>query len=602
MTNDRPVVLIVDDLPTNLQFLAEVLQPDYQVKAATNGPDALTFARLAPYPDVILLDVMMPGMDGYALCAALKQEAATAAIPVIFITGKTDPQSETLALTGGAVDFIHKPINPTVVRARVRLHLELAQHRNHLEDLVQARTLELAQARDAADSANRAKVALEYLTGHDPLTGLPNRSLFLDRLGQALLRAQREHGLVALLFLDLDRFKSINDSLGHPAGDLVLKQAAERMLGRVREGDTVARLGGDEFTVVLGALADGCTAGQVAFKLIEAFRAPFVIDGRPLAVTVSIGISLYPDDATDIDTLVGHADAAMYRAKDGGGDSFRFYNEDMTARALALVALEIDLRQALAQGELALHYQPQIELATGRIAGLEALIRWDHPMRGLVEPNQFLPLAESTGLIVPISAWVVRAAATQMKAWRAQGLLTDAVIWVNLSTRDLQNPRLAESIADIIGEVGLETNALAVEITETWIMANPASATGHILRLQALGIEVGIDDCGKGYASLATVQCLSVRELKIDRSCVAGLPGAAGADAIARAIIALGDALGLRVVAEGVETAAQADFLRTAGCRIGQGYLFSRPLPAAAFAVYARGGTQVTESIHASPR
>ncbi|WP_295450010.1 GGDEF and EAL domain-containing protein [uncultured Thiodictyon sp.] len=429
---------------------------------------------------------------------------------------------------------------------------------------------------------------LEHLVQHDPLTGLPNRLLFADRLHQAMHHANRESRKVAVLFVDLDRFKAINDSLGHAAGDQVLKQAAGLMRGLVREGDTVARLGGDEFIVVLEALADGSSAGLVADKLLAAFRAPFVVEGRALRVTTSIGISVYPDDGADVDALVRNADSAMYRAKAQGRDTFRFYTQAMTARAIALVSLETDLQRALADGEFALHYQPQIELATGRIAGLEALLRWRHPVRGLIEPTQFVPVAESTGLIVPISAWVVRTAATQMKAWRDQGLLTDAAIWINLSSGDMRNPSLAESIADIVGEAGLEINALAVEIAGTWIMANAESAPMNILRLQAQGIEVGIDDFGAGYSSLAVVQRLSVRELKIDRLCVAGLPDDADACSMARAVIALGDALGLRVVAEGVETPIQADFLKAEGCRIAQGYLFSWPLAAAQFEVYAR--------------
>jgi diguanylate cyclase (GGDEF)-like protein len=435
------------------------------------------------------------------------------------------------------------------------------------------------------------ELQLEHLAQHDPLTGLPNRLLFTDRLQQAICQAHREHRGVALLFIDLDGFKSINDSLGHPAGDQVLQRAAARMRALVRESDTVARLGGDEFTLIIGALEQDNNAGLVAHKLLAAFRQPFAVAGQSLYVTASIGISLFPQDGSEVDTLIRNADAAMYRAKDQGRDTLRFYTEDMTAHALAQVAMESDLRQALARGEFVLHYQPQIELATGRIAGLEALIRWQHPGRGLVAPGQFIPLAESTGLIVPISAWVVRTAAAQMKQWRDQGVLADAAVWVNLSNRDLQNRGLAEAIEGMIREVGLDPRALAVEITETWIMANPESAAGNIQRLQALGIEVGIDDFGTGYSSLAALKHLAVSELKIDRSFVAGLPEDAAGCAIARAVIALGQALGLKVVAEGVETQAQADFLKREGCRMAQGYLFSRPLPAAEFEAYVRDRT-----------
>ena len=429
---------------------------------------------------------------------------------------------------------------------------------------------------------------LAHLAEHDPLTDLPNRLVFADRLHQALRHAHREHHKVALLFVDLDRFKLINDNLGHSVGDLILQEAARRMRAMVREGDTVARLGGDEFTVILGALTQGSDAGLIAHQLVLAFREPFEVADRRLYVTASIGICLYPDDGDDVEVLVNNADAAMYRAKEQGRDTFRFYTEAMTAQALALVSLETDLRQALARGQFVLHYQSQVELATGRLVGCEALIRWQHPALGLVEPGRFIPLAESIGRIVPRSAWVVRTAATQMKAWQDQGLLTDAAVWVNLSGRDTQNPNLAATIAGICGEVGMTPGGLAVEITETWIMTNPDLAAATIQRLQALGIAVGIDDFGIGYASLATLNRLAVSAIKIDRSCVAGLPANINGCALTRAVIALGRTLGLRVVAEGVETQAQADFLKAEGCGIGQGYLFSQPLPAAAFADYVR--------------
>jgi predicted signal transduction protein with EAL and GGDEF domain len=356
----------------------------------------------------------------------------------------------------------------------------------------------------------------------------------------------------------------------------------------VRDGDTVARLGGDEFTIILGDLAQGGDAGPVAHKLVEAFKQPLEVNDRVLYVTASIGISLYPQDGADVETLVRNADAAMYQAKEQGRDTFRFYTADMTTNALAQVSLETALRQALAKEEFSLSYQPQHDLETGRIIGCEALIRWHHPVLGIVEPNDFIHLAESTGLIIPISTWVVRTAATQMKTWRAQGLLAHGAVSVNLSSRDIQSPNLAETVVDILDEVGLDPHALAVEITETWIMARPESAAFNILHLQTLGIDVGIDDFGVGYSSLTSLKRLAVRVIKIDRSFVAGLPDDAEGCAIARAVIALGQALGLKVVAEGVETQAQADFLQREGCRIVQGYLFSSALPAAEFAAYVR--------------
>ncbi|WP_295451614.1 EAL domain-containing protein [uncultured Thiodictyon sp.] len=447
---------------------------------------------------------------------------------------------------------------------------------------------DITEHRRLTEQLLERELQLEHLAEHDPLTGLPNRLLFADRLTQAMRRAHRERHQVGLLFLDLDQFKVINDSLGHAAGDRVLQQAAARMRALVREGDTVARLGGDEFTVILGALERGDAAARVAHALVEAFEEPFELDDQRLYVTASIGISLYPQDGTDVDTLVRNADSAMYLAKDQGHDTFRFYTQDMTERALAQVSLETALRQALANQEFVLHYQPQHALSTGRVVGLEALIRWHHPTFGLVAPQRFIPLAESTGLIVPISAWVLRTAAAQMQDWQAQGLLAGAAMAVNLSSRDLSNPHLAEDIGAIVSEIGLAPGILAVEVTETWVMANPEAAAENIRRLAELGIAVAIDDFGTGYSSLATLKRLPVWGLKIDRSFVAGLPGGADDRAIAAAIITLGQALNLEVIAEGVETQAQADWLMAAGCRIGQGHRYSRALPADACAAYCR--------------
>jgi diguanylate cyclase (GGDEF)-like protein len=431
---------------------------------------------------------------------------------------------------------------------------------------------------------------LVQLAHQDPLTGLPNRLLFADRLGQALRRARREQRQVALLFLDLDGFKAINDSLGHPAGDRVLQEAARRLRGQVREGDTLARFGGDEFTLVLDPVERAGDAALVAEKLTQAFKRPIDLDGRPLYVTLSIGISLYPQDGIDVDTLVRNADTAMYQAKDQGRDGFQFYTADMTARAFAQVSLETALREALSLEQFVLYYQPQHDLTTGRIIGVESLIRWHHPTLGLVGPEWFVPLAESSGLIVPIGAWVVRTAAGQLRAWREQGLLADVTLWVNLSNREIRTASLAEGIAATVAESGLEPGALAVEITDIKSVADSESAAENIRRLLDLGIEVAIDSFGTGHSSLASLKRLAVRGLKIDGSFVAGLPGDADDAAIARAIIVLGRALGLRVVAEGIETRAQAESLKAAGCRIGQGYLFSRPLAAAEFGAYCRRG------------
>ena len=453
--------------------------------------------------------------------------------------------------------------------------------------------LDVTEHLDLTSRLKQREVQLAHLAQHDALTGLPNRLLFADRLNQAMLQAHREHRQVAVLFLDLDRFKVINNTLGHPVGDQVLKQAAQRMRDLVREGDTVARLGGDEFAILLVALERGDHAGLVAHKLLASFQQPFAVDGQQRCVTASIGISLYPEHGGTVETLERNADAAMYRAKDQGRGTFRYYTEDLTALAVAQVTLEDALRQAIAKREFVLNYQPQHQLDTGAIVGCEALIHWHHPLLGRIGPERFIPLAESSGLILPIGVWVVRTAAAQMRAWRDQGLLAGTAVWVNLFNRDCQHQNLVETIEGIVTALDLEPGTLTVEVTETLAMANPASPAGAIRRLQGLDIKVGRDgfdttDVGPDAAPAAGDR-LAVREFKLDRSFVARLPGDPVGCAIARAAIALGRALNLRVVAEGVETQAQADFLRAEGCRIGQGPLFSRALPATAFEAYVRG-------------
>ncbi len=448
--------------------------------------------------------------------------------------------------------------------------------------------IDLTERQRLVEQLRERERDLAQLAHHDALTGLPNRVLFTDRLGQALRQAHRLQHQLALLCLDLDGFKAINDSLGHPAGDRVLQECARRLRSLVRDSDTIARFGGDAFTLILAPLERGSDAGVVASKLLGCFKAPIEVDGRPLYLTASIGISLYPPDGSDADTLIRNADAAMNRAKYLGRDGFAFYTEDLTTRAFNQVSLETALRQAIDRGEFVLYYQPQHDLTTGRVIGIEALIRWHHPVLGLVGPEWFIPLAEASGLIIPIGAWVIRTAAEQLQAWRGLGLLTGTTLWVNLTNREIRAANLASAIATAVAAVGLEPGALAVEITDVRAVAESASATENIRRLLDLGIEVAIDDFGTGQSSLASLKRLAVRGLKIDGSFVAGLPGDGDDEAIARSIIVLGRALGLRVVAEGIESREQAEALAAAGCRIGQGYHFSRPLPAAEFENYCR--------------
>ncbi|MCG3112603.1 MAG: EAL domain-containing protein [Candidatus Manganitrophus sp. SB1] len=430
--------------------------------------------------------------------------------------------------------------------------------------------------RDVTDW-KRAEERLIELAHFDQLTGLPNRTLFQDRLRQALPQASRNGKLVALLFLDLDRFKLVNDSLGHTVGDLLLKEAAGRLTHCVRKSDTVARLGGDEFIVILTNITSVHDAAKVAQKILDDFSRPFGLQGPELFVTPSIGITLYPFDGDDIDLLLKNADTAMYRAKQMGRNNYQFYSAEMNTATIAQLTLESSLRYALKREEFLIHYQPQVDLKTGRIASVEALLRWQHPSLGLVSPQEFIPIAEETGLIVPIGEWVLRTACAQAAAWQKANLPLMHMV-VNLSIRQFKQPQLIETVERILGETGLSARHLGLELTESMLMENEERTVATLTQLNKLGIQISIDDFGTGYSSLRYLKCFPIHILKIDQSFVREIETNATDAAIVTSIIALARNLGLRVVAEGVESAAQLKFLRANGCDGMQGYYFSKPL------------------------
>ncbi|MHB8743309.1 MAG: PAS domain S-box protein [Sulfuricaulis sp.] len=431
----------------------------------------------------------------------------------------------------------------------------------------------------------RTQESLATMAYYDSLTGLPNRALLVDRLRQAMIDADRHERLVALLLLDLDRFKNINDTLGHKTGDLLLQQVAQRLQNGVRPGDTVSRPGGDEFIVVLADVADMDDVSRVAQKFMDIFSAPFEIDGHELFVSVSIGITLYPFDDHDLETLYRNADAAMYHAKEQGRNNFQFYLAEMNAQSLKHLTLENALRRALERDEFRLYYQPQIDLKTGRIIGAEALIRWQHPELGLVPPNEFIPLAEDTGLIVPIGAWVLRQACVQARAWQDAGIAPLRMA-VNLSARQFREPHLFDVIAGVLQHAGLSPEWLEVEVTESLIMLNIEQTIEVLRGLERIGVSVAIDDFGTGYSSLSYLRRLPIDVIKIDRAFIEHINDNADDAAIANAIIALGHSLQRQIIAEGVETLEQLNVLRRYGCDVVQGYYYSRPLPAAEFIEY----------------
>jgi len=438
-------------------------------------------------------------------------------------------------------------------------------------------------------AAVRASVQIEHLAYYDGLTALPNRALFIDRLSLALVQAHRDSRKLAALFLDLDRFKQINDSLGHTVGDELLRAVGKRVHEAVREGDTLARFGGDEFTLLLPGVHSAAEAARIAQKLLEAVRVPFQLQGREIYVTTSIGISVYPEDGVDAESLIRSADIAMYRAKEQGRDRFQLYAPAMNAQAAERMGLEHGLRKALALDQLVVHYQPIIEVATGRIHGTEALLRWRHPELGLVPPDDFIDLAEMTGLITPMSPWILEEACGRTRAWQ-RGTRFYFSVAVNLSARQFQERDLVSQVKGALRKTGLEGRFLELEITEGVAMHSAEATLRTLTELKALGVRISIDDFGTGYSSLAYLKRFPIDTLKIDQSFVGDLGTDANDSAIASAVIAMAHGLGLRVVAEGVEREEQLDFLRRQRCDHYQGYLFSRPLAAEEFQALLRDG------------
>ncbi len=422
-----------------------------------------------------------------------------------------------------------------------------------------------------------AEKQIQFLAYYDALTGLPNRTLLQDRLSKALAGARRRKDKVALLFLDLDGFKTINDSLGHSVGDLVLQEVAERLKRFAREQDTVARVGGDEFLIVLTAVKDAADAAVAAERLMHAMTVELVIQGRSLSISCSIGIGIFPEHGTDGETLIKNADAAMYCAKESGCNSFRFFSEGMNAEAMERLTLEHGLRLALEKRELFLVYQPQMDIATGKTTGLEALLRWQHPELGLVRPDKFIRIAENSGLIIPIGEWVLRTACSQARKWQDEGLLAVPVA-VNVSAVQFRQEDFCELIGRVLWETGLAPQYLEMELTESLLLSNAHVTLSVLQNLRAMGLKLAIDDFGTGYSSLSYLRQFPVSKLKIDRSFIRDVAVNPDDAAITTAIIGMAKSLNLKVIAEGVEDEAQMSFLRARQCDEIQGYYFSKPL------------------------
>ncbi|UGQ48196.1 bifunctional diguanylate cyclase/phosphodiesterase [Massilia endophytica] len=436
----------------------------------------------------------------------------------------------------------------------------------------------VAIVRDISER-KRDEARIVHMAHHDALTGLPNRSLIGDRLQQAILQADRQHQSLLVAFIDLDSFKLVNDSMGHTAGDELLKVVAARMVHCVRRNDTVGRFGGDEFVLVLPQQhGTGGDAAPLLEKILESVVQPIMLGGQEVQVSCSIGVAVFPQDGADADTLLMNADAAMYRAKELGKNNCQFYTQEMNACLEEKLALLEGMRKAVDDGQLRVLYQPKVELDTGRVFGVEALVRWEHPERGLIRPDQFIPLAEESGMIVPIGEWVLREACRQGRAWQEQGLQLS--VSVNVSPRQFDDRCLVQRVAGALGDSGLDPALLELEVTESLIMRDVQQAIDKMRELEAMGLGLSIDDFGTGYSSLASLKTFPLSRLKLDKSFVRELDSNPDDQAIARAIISMAHQLHLRVIAEGVETVRQRDFLHKNGCEEMQGYLFSRPVPA----------------------
>jgi diguanylate cyclase (GGDEF)-like protein len=584
-------ILIVDDTPNNLKVLSQALtDAGYTVAVAKSGETAIKQIEYKP-PALILLDILMPGMDGFETCDCLKSNPATKDIPVIFMTALTDTVDKVRGLSLGAVDYITKPFQIEEVLARVKTHLELRrlnltlsrqnsrlkeeidahqkaraalqQLTEELEQRVQQRTAELSQA---LDELRKSQEKLEYDAFHDSLTGLPNRVWLIKRL-KNLIEANLSY---TVLFVDLDRFKVINDSLGHITGDELLKWVAARMQACLKAPNTAIRMGGDEFVILL----ETGEATEVARQLLEQLSLPFNFNDYEVVIGASIGITSSKMGYQNPMDALRDADIAMYRSKQESNCSYQVFTPEMQASALARMQMEHDLRKAIASAEFCLHYQPILSLKTRELKGFEALLRWNHP-KGRIPPAQFIPLAEETGLINPLGWWIVREACSQLQRWQTEFPDFPLSLNINFSPVQFNQANLFEKLAEILQETGVTQNCIRIEITESCLLNNPNL---DLNLLKSMGLELCIDDFGTGYSSLSRLHELPIHTLKIDRSFVVQLTPEDRDTATIKIILMLAKNLGLEVVAEGIETEFKLEKLRELGCNWVQGYLLYKPL------------------------
>ena len=580
----RPSILLIDDDEQIRKLLKELLGTEYECVAAASAEEALAVLKTMNFA-LVISDINMGSISGLDLVPLVHREAPDTV--VVMVSGQQAIETAIEAMRAGAFDYITKPFDARHVDAAVRRAL------NHHNLLVGKRLYE----NDLEELVKQRTAEVEHLAYYDPLTDLPNRELFKDRLAQSLTVAQRNQQMLGTLFLALDRFKKINDTLGHAVGDRLLKEVAERLKNCVSEIDTIARFDGDEFALLLTQVTGTADLVEISRSINEALKPSFLLEGHDVYVTASIGISLFPYDGEDIETLLKNAGAALYRAKMQGGNNYQFYTCDMNDKALKRLALESSLRRAVEKEEFVLHYQPQIDIETRMVVGTEALLRWQHPELGLLPPLDFISLAEDTGLILPIGVWVLRTASAQTRAWQEAGF-TGLRIAVNVSARQFQQPDLLETIVQALDTTGLDPTSLELELTESSIMQNANSVVETLTQLRQMGVRISIDDFGTGYSSLGYLKRLPIDTLKLDRSFVDEAISDPDNAALVMAIITLAHNLRLKVIAEGVETEEHLRFLRLLRCDEAQGFLFSKPMPANVFqsSIDASGRARGNES------
>ena len=594
ISDKKICILVVDDVADNLQILTTTLsRQGYQVRCAKNGSTALRGASKI-LPDLILLDIKMPDLDGYQVCQQLKANEKTRNIPIIFLSALDDVIDKVKAFEVGGVDFISKPIQVKEVLVRVenQISLQLAHARitelnQDLERRVYQRTMELKtvvkKLRQEINERQRVQQQLIHDTLHDNLTGLPNRTLLLERIELSIARAKKDPNFMyGLLFIDLDRFKTINDSLGHLVGDRLLIAVSNLLQQCVRDNDVVARLGGDEFVVLLDGIRSLQDATSIGDRIQQELRSPIELDGQSIFTSASIGIVFGSSEYNNPTDIMRDADIAMYRAKDKGKARYTIFDRAMYDENLRLVELENNLRFALERREFMMRYQPIMSLDDNNLVGFEALIRWQHPHKGLIAPVEFIPIAEDTGLILEIGEWLLKEACQQLKTWRRKFSFMPQVsslkMSINLASQQLQEPEFIAKLDRILSETGLDGQFLRLEITESTLIETEGNIQNTLRAIRNRNIHLSIDDFGTGYSSLSYLRRFPIDNLKIDRSFVEQMNFDAENFEIVRLIITLAKTLGMDTISEGVETLQQLNQLRALGCEFAQGYLFSRPL------------------------